>query len=149
MRDNVTRPYFGVRAALTSLSSLVLVLGCTVAHAEERPWSFVTGAGGLEVGTPVQSNGRWSLPIRADVSGLKAFTNKPTTMNSALVCKAVKAQVKGNDIFLVLETSVAHGAATSSCPDADLGQLANGSYNVWYGKPQAKEISLGAVRVAL
>jgi hypothetical protein len=138
-----------MKRLLNSLSSLVLVLGCAVAHAAERPWSFVTAVGGLEVGTPVQSNGRWSLPIRADVSGLQAFTNTPTTMNSALVCKAVRAQVKGNEIFLILETSVAHGTATSSCPDANLGHLATGSYNVWYGTPHAKGASLGTVRVAL
>ena len=138
-----------MKRLLNSLSSFVLVLGCAVALAAERPWSFVTAVGGLEVGTPVQSNGRWSLPIRSDVSGLQAITNKPTTINSALVCTAVKAQVKGSDIFLVLETSVAHGTATSSCPDADLGRLASGSYNVWYGTSQAKGISLGTVRVAL
>jgi hypothetical protein len=138
-----------MKRSLNFLSSVVLVLGCAVAHAEERLWSFVTDVGGLEVRTPVQSNGRWLLPVRADVSGLQAITNKPTIMNSALVCTAVKAEVKGSDIFLVLETSVAFGTATSSCPDADLGQLAGGSYNVWYGTLQAKRISLGTVRVAL
>ncbi len=138
-----------MKRPLASLASLAFVLGCVVAHAEQRPWSFVTAVGGIQVGTPVQTNGKWSLPIRADVSGLQAITNKPTTMNSALVCEAVKAQVKGNDIFLIIETGVAHGTATSSCPDANLGQLANGSYNVWYGTSQAKGVSLGSVRVAL
>jgi hypothetical protein len=132
-----------------SLSSLVLLLVCSGANAEERPWSFVTAVGGLEIGTPVQSKGKWSLPIRADVSGVRAVTSKPTTMNPALVCNAVKAKVRNNDIFLVLETSVAHGNATSRCPDAKLGKLASGSYNVWYGTSYANAISVGAVLVAL
>jgi len=138
-----------MKRPLTILSFLLLAHGGTVALAKERPWSFVTAVGGLEVGTPVQTNGAWSLPIRADVSGLQAITNKPTTMNSALVCEAVKAQVKGNDIFLVLETGVADGTATSTCPAAKLGRLANGRYNVWYGRSQAESVSLGAVHVAL
>ncbi len=116
---------------LTTLSVLVLVLGCAGAHSEEQTWSFVTAVGGLKVGTPVQSNGRWSLPIQADVAGLNAITNKPSTMKSGLVCKAVKAQVRGDNIFLVLETKVAHGTGTCRCPDAKLGRLADGSYDVW------------------
>jgi hypothetical protein len=138
-----------MKSRLNFMSSLVLALGCAVAQAEEQPWAFVTAVGGLEPGTPVKLGGRWSLPIRADVSGLQSIKNKPTTMNSALVCTAVKAQVRGNDIFLLVETSVTHGTATSSCPNADLGHLAGGSYNVWYGKAQAKGIPLGAVRIAL
>jgi hypothetical protein len=134
---------------LNSISSLVFLLCCAVAGAEERPWSFVTTVGGFQIGAPVQSNGKWSLPVRADVSGLQVITNEPTTINSALVCNAIKAQVHGSDIFLVLETGVAHGTGTSKCPDAKLGKLAKGSYNVWYGTSRANGVSLGVVRVAL
>jgi hypothetical protein len=137
-----------MKGSRISLASLVLMLGCTFATAQERPWSFITAVGGLEIGTPVQSNGRWSLPIRADVSGLQPITNRPTTTNSALVCKAVKARVEGNEIFLILETSMAGEGPSSRCPDADLGKLAIGSYTLWYGTPQAKNALLGTVRVA-
>jgi hypothetical protein len=129
--------------------SVVLWLGCSTAFAGDRPWSFVTAVGGLKVGAPVHSDGEWSLPIQGDVSGLKAITNRPTTMNSALVCEAVKARVKGQDIFLMLKTTLVHGDATSACPAAKLGKLANGSYSVWYGTSRAEGVSLGTVRVAL
>jgi hypothetical protein len=134
---------------LVVLPALLMLHGCSLAFAEERSWSFVTAVGGLEVGKPVQSSGRWSLPIRADVSGLKTITNKPTTINSALVCEVVKARVKDQDIFLILKTTLAHGDATSICPAAKLGRLATGRYNVWYGAPRAKGISLGTIDVAL
>src|SRR5688572_9643837 len=127
------------------LPALLILQGCSLAFAEERPWSFVTAIGGLEVGTPIQSSGRWSLPIRADVSGLQTITNKPTTINSALVCEVVKARVKGQDIFLILKTTLAHGDATSICPAAKLGRLAPGRYSVWYGASRTKGISLGAI----
>ncbi len=129
--------------------SVVLWFGCSTALGGEQPWSFVTSVGGLTVGTPVQSDGGWLLPIQADVSGLKAVTTKPTTLNSALVCEAVKANVKGQDIFLMLKTALVHGDATSACPAAKLGKLPNGSYSVWYGTSRSAGISLGTVRVAL
>ena len=138
-----------MKPLLTFLSVLFMLHGCAAVLAEERPWSFVTAVGGLEVGTPVRSNETWLLPVRADVSGLQAITNRPTTLNSAVVCEAVKAHFQGQDIFLILETTVAHDAATSRCPAAKLGKLAGGHYDVWYGASRAEGISLGTVDVAL
>jgi hypothetical protein len=129
--------------------SVLLILGCSLAFAEDQPWSFVKAVGGLKVGAPVQSKDGWLLPIQADVSGSKAITTKPTTINSAIACKSVNARVKGQDIFLVIATTLAHGGMTSDCPAAKLGKLTSESYNVWYGTSRAKENSLGSVRVAL
>jgi hypothetical protein len=134
---------------LLVLPVFALLPGCSTAFAKEQPWSFVASVGGLQVGVPMHSHGRWSLPIQADVSGAQAITTKPTTFNSAIVCTAVDAKVQGPDIMLVVRTTLAHGGATSVCPAAKLGKLANGSYNVWYGTSRAKGISLGTVRVAL
>jgi hypothetical protein len=134
---------------LVVLPVLAMLHGCSTAFAEKRPWSFVTAVGGLKVESPVHSSGRWFLPIQADVSGVRTITARPTTINSSLICEAVTVRVKGQDIFLVLETALAHGDATSVCPVAKLGRLATGRYNVWYGTSRAEGVSLGAVDVAL
>lgn len=138
-----------MKRSLNILTILILVHGCSIIFAKEQPWSFVTAVGGLAVGTPVPSNGRWLLPVRADVSGTQVIANKPTTLNSGLVCEAVRAKVKGQDIFLTIKTTLAHKGATSVCPAAKLGRLSSGRYDVWYGTSRAEGTSLGTVRVSL
>lgn len=134
--------------AATLLVALALT-GCNALTGEERPWSFVTSVGGLEISPPVHKGESWLLPVRADVSGLQAITHKPTTMNSGLVCDFTKARVKGQDIFIVIVTTLPHEGATSVCPAATLGALEPGQYNVWYGSNRTEGVQVGTVDVAL
>jgi hypothetical protein len=135
---------------LISMPAMLLMLhGCAAIQREEQPWSFVTAVGGLELGSPVHSSNQWELPVRADVSGLHAVTNKPTTMNSGLVCDATKARIEGQDILLVVVTTAPHGTVSSSCPAAKLGALAPGHYNVLYGKTRSEGEALGTIDVGL
>src|SRR5262245_46844936 len=98
---------------LLAIPTILLALnGCASVLAREQPWSFVASVGGLEVGTPVHRQSRWELPVRADVSGLQAITHAPTAMNSGLVCDAVKAHIKGREIYLALTTTVLHRDAS-------------------------------------
>ena len=138
-----------MRRHLPSLAILVTLYGCAAVMTQEQSWSFVTAVGGLEFATPVHVNNRWELPIRADVSGLRAITTEPTTMNSGLVCDSTKANIEGRNIFIVIVTTIPHGKATSVCPAADLGVLVPGQYNVLYGASIAEGVKLGAVDVAL
>lgn len=119
--------------------------GCAPLMREEQPWSFVAATGGLELGSPVRVDGRWELPIRANVSGLEAIANKPTTMNSGMVCDETRARVEGRDIFLVIVTTVPHGDASARCPAAKLGALEPGQYIVLYGSRRAESVRLGAI----
>lgn len=129
------------------LAGILSLQGCLMAFAEDRSWAFVTAVGGLEVGAPVQAGNKWQLPVRADVSGLQTITVKPTAINSGLVCKSVQAKVKGQDIFLILETTLAHGNAASVCPAASLGRPAAGRYNLWYGTSRADGVALGTLTI--
>ena len=128
---------------------LVLLDGCAAAMREEKSWSFVTSVGGLAWASPIHENDRWKLPVRADVSGLQAITNAPTTMNSGLVCDETRAHVDGRDIFIVIVTTIPHGSSTSACPAANLGVLEPGQYNILYGSNSREGVKLGTVDVAL
>jgi hypothetical protein len=134
---------------LGSLAILIALHGCATVTTKERSWSFVTAVGGLALAAPVHVGNRWELPVRADVSGLRAITNEPTTMNSGLVCDATRADVKGRDILIVIVTTMPHGNATSACPAAKLGALDPGQYNILYGPNRAEGVKLGTIDVAL
>jgi hypothetical protein len=134
---------------LCSLAILVTLHGCAAVLREERPWSFVTAIGGLELAPPVHLKSRWELPVRVDVTGLHAITNEPTIMNSGLVCDATKARVEGRDSRIVIVTTIPHGDVSTLCPSAKLGALAPGQYNILYGANRAEGVPLGVINVEL
>jgi hypothetical protein len=121
----------------------LLICGCS----SKQPWSFVEAVGGIAINAPVRDEKGWTLPVRADVTGLHTFTNAPTTMNSGLVCVATTAQVEERDILLLIETSVPHKGASSRCPDASLGKLPAGRYQVFYGAKRQAAVPLGEINV--
>lgn len=123
----------------------ITLCGCTSPMRKEQPWSFVTATGGLELGSPVSVDGRWELPIRANVSGLETITLAPTTMNSGLVCDETRTRVEGRDIFLLIVTTLPHGEASARCPAAKLGALESGRYDILYGSHRAESVRLGTI----
>lgn len=129
------------------LASVTLLSGCSGVMRDEQPWAFVTSVGGLELGTPVQEKNRWKLPIRADVSGLRSVTIKPTMLNSGLVCDKTKAYVEGRKIVIQIVTTIPHGDASPLCPAADLGAIQPGQYDVLYGARLGERILLGPIKV--
>ncbi len=138
-----------MKPCLPVLATLALLAACAAAMSEEKSWSFVTSVGGLAWDRPIHEDDGWKLPVRADVSGLQAITNAPTTMNSGLVCDKTRARVDGRDIYIVIVTTIPHGNATSACPAANLGVLEPGQYNVLYGSRGREGVKLGTVDVAL
>jgi len=119
------------------------------AHACCEAWSFVRSVGGIAVEEPRQIEGSWSLPIRANVSGLETITEKPTALNSALGCKATHAAVERNNIYLTLETSLPTKKINATCPAASLGRIAPGTYTVFYRGPGEPPILLREVHIGL
>jgi hypothetical protein len=89
------------------------------------------------------------LPIHADVSGLQAISVKPTTLNSVMACSRTRAEVVGNDIYVTIATSLLGEGDSSRCPDAKLGAVPEGEYNVFYGSVRSDAVRLAGVRVAL
>jgi hypothetical protein len=111
-----------------------------------RTWDFMQSVGGIALDTPVARGGRWSLPLRCDVSGLTAVTVKPTLVNSALVWADTRAQVTDHDILITIETGpIRLSGETTACGDAELGKVKKGKYTVYYRDPDGSRHLLGRV----
>ena len=90
----------------------------------ERTWEFMHSVGGIALGKPVFESGAWKLPLLCDVSGLKNFTIKPTTLNSGLVFVDTKTNVLDHDILITIETGLANfGGKSTACDAANLGNI--------------------------
>jgi len=120
------------------------------ACSEMRDWTFVRSVGGLHYGTPVrQADGQLVLPLEADVSGLTAFTEQPTAVNSGIVCKGWRSTVRAREIRITLDTGVAGvGGHNARCPsEVGLGKLEPGHYTLVYADSDQTTHDLGAVDV--
>jgi hypothetical protein len=133
------------------LSALLLlaILLPSSALAGSEGWQFVQSVGGIAVGKPKHSSSGWSLPVRADVSGLTAVTVKPTALNSSLVCERTVAAVEGRNIFLTIVSGLVRSGYTPLCPPADLGRVAPGQYRVFYRNLGESPVELSGVSLGL
>ena len=106
--------------------------------------------GGLRYGTPIrQANGQVLLPLEADVSGLKAFTEQPTALNSGIICKGWRSTVDERTVRITLDSGIAGiGGKNARCPsEVSLGKLRPGHYALVYANPDQTTHDLGAVDV--
>ena len=94
-------------SALAAGILLAAAASCTgiagLVTAQHRDWRFVQSVGGIGVDSPRIEGGKGGvLPVACDVSGLREFTVKPTTLNSGLVtrrvaCRVDKAEGRGQN----------------------------------------------------
>jgi hypothetical protein len=151
--DNPFTIRFGIYITLEPMRLFALlvlaVLLPSPAFARAEGWQFVQSVGGITVGKPEHLPSGWSLPVRADVSGLTAVASKPTTLNSALICERIVAVVEGRNIFLTIVSGLAHSGSTSLCPPANLGNPAAGQYRVFYRGPSESPVELPGVSLGL
>jgi hypothetical protein len=131
-----------------SLLALVVFLPIT-AHARSESWGFVQSIGGIVVEAPVHTKDGWVLPVQANVSGLETITQKPTILNSALICKRTEVRIEKNNIYLTLVTGITHKGGSPRCPHAELGNIASGKYRVFYRGPGESPFSLREVEIGL
>ena len=128
------------------LLSLIVLVACAALD-EPRNWTFVQSVGGISIGDPTQGNDEWLLPVRADVSGLREISTKPTVMLSGVACRAVEAKVEGTSIFIVVTTTIAGEGRTAQCPPAALGHPRAGMYAVIYRGPDETPTHLRDVHI--
>ncbi|WMW81310.1 hypothetical protein RF679_03265 [Undibacterium cyanobacteriorum] len=128
--------------------TLLALSGCSV-NTESQSWHFVQSVGGITVGTPVRVDRDWRLPLNANVSGLKEFTAKPSTMNSGMDCRSVDVSIEGSAIFLTIKSGPAAEARNAQCPPAFLGQLKDGKYDVFYRGANEAPARIGEVSIGL
>lgn len=112
-------------------------------------WPFIQSVGGIALGPPQRDRrGHAILPIRCDVSGTQKITQRPTHLNSALVCEAPVVRIRHGTIFLTIRTTVADNPKLSSrCPAADLGALVAGRYSVIYRSPDGTSHPIGSIEI--
>jgi hypothetical protein len=124
---------------------MLLCVGCVD---EYRDWAFVQSVGGLAIGTPYRTPDGILLPISVNVSGTKAITTKPTTMNSALALKEIVVRRQGNTISLGLVTTLfSDKHSRTSVTNISLGQLGPGNYTIIYAEPKGGHINIGTIEV--
>jgi hypothetical protein len=114
---------------------------------EPRDWAFVDSVGGMAVQHAALKTGRWVLNINADVSGLTEISTKPTLVNSALICESTSAEVKGDTIYLTINTGIVREGYSSKCPAADLGIIKEQTYHVVYKSPSKADHALGDITI--
>ncbi len=137
-----------IRRIIPASLAMLFIGGCGIVVPKKMPWSFVESVGGMAVDAPRVEGETLILPVRADVSGLSTITMKPTTMNSALLCPATYAKVKGHDILVAITTDVAgRGNKSSACPPAKLRAPAAGKYQVFYGDQREGAVALGEITI--
>jgi len=130
-----------------SFAALVVILsGCSGPFTEHRDWRFVQSVGGMAIGQPQRkSSSRYSLPVECNVSGLRAITVPPTTINSVLMCAGFDVRKDGSDVYLTLRTSLF--GRSSQCKAISLGRLIPGTYSVYYRDPNGTSHSLGTFTI--
>lgn len=112
---------------------------------EPRDWSFVQSVGGIALGSSSFQEGSWSLSIRVNVSGLEQITAKPTLQNSDLACTRTEARVKGDAIYITIDTGLIREGYSAACPSAALGNVPGGRYKVFYKSPGGELQPMGAI----
>lgn len=117
---------------------------------EERDWEFIQSVGGISIGKPVVEKNDWLIPVKCNVAGLREITVKPTMLNSALVWADTEVRIKGDVIYLSIETAVVGmGGESSNCGPAKLGKIEPGKYSVMYLSPDKSTNSIGEVEIGL
>lgn len=117
---------------------------------EERDWEFIQSVGGIAIGEPILEKNNWFLPVKCNVAGLKEITVKPTMLNSGLDWADTEVRIKGDVIYLSIETAlVGMGGKSSDCGPAKLGEIKSGKYSVMYLSPDKSTNLIGEVEIGL
>jgi len=102
--------------------------------------------GGLSVG--LQDKNPNLLRISGDVSGLKAFSHKPTGLNSCLAVKKVEAIVKDSLIQIYVVTTLYSDSYNSSeITGVNIRGAKRGKYMVQYLNPDGSVVYLREVEI--
>jgi hypothetical protein len=80
-------------------------------------------------------DGRRRLAVECDVSGLRAITVRPSTINSGIVVNDVRITQRGAELYLVVRTALPSAGRTAQCEAVPLPEIPAGHYEVFYGSP--------------
>jgi len=139
-----------MRIIILTLTLLISNVAFGSPLGQERDWEFMQSVGGIAISEPKHLDGKWELPVRCDVTGLREITVKPTTINSALVWADTEVRVDGQVIYITIETSVfGITGKSSACGPAQLGKIKDGQYKVMYLSPDKRKNQLGTVKIGL
>lgn len=138
----------------------LLVLGLLTAHAahagvvgwltaKDRSWNYVQQTGGIRIGQPTTQDGKVTLPVDYDPTGVTGVTVRPTVMNSGQAVRRIEAKrVTQNRIVLTVVTQVVEEKSKLGRAHlADLSAIGSGAYDVFYEDAGATEKFLGRINI--
>ena len=132
------------------LSVTVGLASCAMLNSNVVSWEYLSSLGGITISSLYYLNGNWYLPVSCDVSGLNSYSTKPVTINSGIAWVKTRAEVRGNEILIEIETKLADSEKSGSkCGDAYLGKIPPGEYVVFYSSGGNKKVLLGHVTALL
>ena len=135
---------------------LVLVAVCAAAQSasfDERfdkpvSWEFMQNRGGIALEPAFREAGHWFLPVRCNVSGIKAITTAPRILHAKLAWRQTRAVLEGGRIYVVIVTTKQSLEAPSAvCGLAKLDAAQPGDYEVIYRDPDGILHSMGEVSI--
>lgn len=138
------RTKFKIVSIVFALFVFVLFVSFETFTRERVNWDFIQKVGGIKTETPMETEDGYYLPVICNVSGLDSVTIKPTYLNSALSCLKIKSTMNGNVIHLKVIAGLALTKKSNcNCKAVRVGDLAPGSYTVYYGDESSFEHPIG------
>jgi hypothetical protein len=135
-----------LKILLTSVLLLVIIV-CFLFFSftlESEDCDFIQKVGGIKIEKPFETEDGLYLPVTCNVSGTDSITNKPTQLNSALVCKKIRVDHAGNKIYLTVIAGLPiFSNAKCNCRAVNIGNLENGIYSVYYKDKSYIEHQIG------
>ena len=122
---------------------LVLFMSYDTITQRTADWEFIQKVGGINIGTPLQTQDGYYLQVKCNVSGTDSITVKPTTLNSAYFCTKINTQISDNKIYLKVMYGIATLSRDCNCKAVNLGKLNAGEFQVYFKDNSSKEHLIG------
>ncbi|MGI9286942.1 MAG: hypothetical protein ACR2P1_16270 [Pseudomonadales bacterium] len=151
MRVRLRRSY----AAKTGVA-LALIAVCAAAQSAsfndrfDQPvsWEFMQNRGGIALEPAFREAGHWFLPVRCNVSGIKAITTTPRILHAKRAWRRTSAVIEDGRIYVVIvATKQGLKAPSAVCGPAKLEAVQPGDYEVIYRDPDGSLHSMGKVSI--
>ncbi|MCH6258811.1 hypothetical protein MLD52_19790 [Puniceicoccaceae bacterium K14] len=114
-------------------------------RAHEATWSFIQERGGIKIKEARLKEGKLSLPVVFDISGLTRVTKTPDKNDPGT--KVWKVLALSEEKGIVLKLIYMKGFSTGIVHDCTLADLGVGTYDVFYGTSLVPAQKLGKIKI--
>ncbi len=111
-------------------------------------WEFMQNRGGIALEPAFREARHWFLPVRCNVSGIKAITTAPRILHAKRAWRRTSAVIEDGRIYVVIvATKQGLKAPSAACGPAKLEAAQPGDYEVFYRDPDGSLHSMGKVSI--